>query len=632
MNDLKDIIEEIKSRCDIVDIISDYMHLEKSGSNYTGLCPFHSEKTGSFMVSKSKQIYKCFGCNAGGDVISFVMRWENVDFMEAVKILARKCGITLDRNISEEEKKKIQEINKFREIHTEAARFYFANLLRTKNPGYEYLRKRGLSDKIIKKFGLGYSPNSWNSLMNYLLSKGYDKTDLVKCGLITHKTESNKYFDRFRNRVMFPIFNYNGKVIGFGGRVLDDSLPKYLNSPETLVFNKRMNLYGLNISKKGIKDDTLILVEGYMDLISLYQNNIENVVATLGTALTIEQAKLIRRFAKNVIISYDSDQAGQNATLRAIDILLKADIKVKENLPYKGVIEITHKLNIPKSANELLLEEIEEVLEFKHRKSQSVDETVELEIKTILTLEKNDKGLKIKSSFNNVANDHRMRMLFATDIESDVHYADSIFELAKRNNIVDGCWENPSNCQHQQAFVNIHNKDYGLTVANKGLNEYELLNDGRNTIAVTLLRCVRELGDWGVFETPDAQCIGYHEAELKIIPHGKNMYDSVKEAHMYQIPVITKQVDMKNGEINHENGLMNFDGYGIIWSTLKMGNDFNTIFRVYNVSDKDTSLEISKCDFGKEIYISNILEEEIKSVIDGKVNLRKSEISTISIR
>ena len=329
MNDLKDIIEEIKSRCDIVDIISDYMHLEKSGSNYTGLCPFHSEKTGSFMVSKSKQIYKCFGCNAGGDVISFVMRWENVDFMEAVKILARKCGITLDRNISEEEKKKIQEINKFREIHTEAARFYFANLLRTKNPGYEYLRKRGLSDKIIKKFGLGYSPNSWNSLMNYLLSKGYDKTDLVKCGLITHKTESNKYFDRFRNRVMFPIFNYNGKVIGFGGRVLDDSLPKYLNSPETLVFNKRMNLYGLNISKKGIKDDTLILVEGYMDLISLYQNNIENVVATLGTALTIEQAILIRRFAKNVIISYDSDQAGQNATLRAIDILLKADIKVK---------------------------------------------------------------------------------------------------------------------------------------------------------------------------------------------------------------------------------------------------------------------------------------------------------------
>ena len=329
MNDLKDIIEEIKSRCDIVDVISDYMQLKSSGSNYTGLCPFHSEKTGSFMVSKSKQIYKCFGCNAGGDVISFVMRYENVDFMDAVKILARRCGITLERNISEEEKKKIQEINKFREIHTEAARFYFANLLGTKNPGYEYLKKRGLSDKIIKKFGLGYSLNSWNSLMNYLLAKGYDKTDLVKCGLVTHKTETNKYFDRFRNRVMFPIFDYRGNVIGFGGRVLDDSLPKYLNSPDTLIFNKRQNLYGLNFARKEIKDRSVILVEGYMDLISLYQYGIKNVVATLGTALTDGQGSLIKRYADTVIISYDSDEAGIKATLRAIEILNKLDINVK---------------------------------------------------------------------------------------------------------------------------------------------------------------------------------------------------------------------------------------------------------------------------------------------------------------
>lgn len=329
MNDLKDIIEEVKNRCDIVDVISEYMHIEKSGSNYTGLCPFHSEKTGSFMVSKSKQIYKCFGCNAGGDVISFVMKWENIDFMEAVKKLAKRCGIVLNKNISKEEKLKIEESNKFKEIHTEAARFYFSNLMTMKNPGYEYLKKRGLSDRIIKKFGLGYSIYSWNSLMNHLINKGYEKEDLVKCGLVTYKSEGNKYYDRFRNRVMFPIFNYNGKVIGFGGRVLDDSLPKYLNSPETLIFNKRLNLYGLNISKKSIKDDTLILVEGYMDLISLYQNNIENVVATLGTALTLQQAKLIKKFANNVIISYDSDEAGKNATLRAIDILLQADIKVK---------------------------------------------------------------------------------------------------------------------------------------------------------------------------------------------------------------------------------------------------------------------------------------------------------------
>ena len=311
---------------------------------------------------------------------------------------------------------------------------------------------------------------------------------------------------------------------------------------------------------------------------------------------------------------------------------LKAEIKIKENLPYKGVIEVTHKLDVPKSANDLLLEEMEEVLEFKYRKSQRSDETVELEIKTTLTLEKDDKGLKIQSSFNNIAKDHRMRMLFATDIESDNHYADSIFELAKRNNKVEDSWENPSNCQHQQAFVNVHNNEYGLTVANKGLNEYEILNDGRNTIAVTLLRCVRELGDWGVFETPDAQCEGYHKAELKIIPHGKDMYDSIKEAHMYQIPLVTKQVDIQNGKINYENDLLNFDGYGIIWSTLKMGNDSNIILRTYNVDDKDTTLELSKCKFGDEKYISNILEEEIKMVIEDKFNLSKSEISTISIR
>ena len=335
MNDLKDIIEEIKSRCDIVDVISDYMQLKSSGSNYTGLCPFHSEKTGSFMVSKSKQIYKCFGCNAGGDVISFVMRYENVDFMDAVKILARRCGITLERNISEEEKQKIQEINKFREIHTEAARFYFANLLGTKNPGYEYLKKRGLSDKIIKKFGLGYSLNSWNSLMNYLLAKGYDKTDLVKCGLVTHKTETNKYFDRFRNRVIFPVFDYQGRVIGFGGRVLDDSKPKYLNSPETLVFQKGTNLYGLNFAlKHNMSERYFVIVEGYMDLISLHQYGITNVVASLGTALTINQARLLKRYADKVIISYDADMAGQMATLRGLEILRTAGFDVRVlNIP-----------------------------------------------------------------------------------------------------------------------------------------------------------------------------------------------------------------------------------------------------------------------------------------------------------
>ena len=329
MNNMRDLIDEVKSRSDIVNVISQYISLKNSGSSYSGLCPFHSEKTGSFHVNQNKQIYKCFGCGEGGDVINFIMKIENLDFMEAVKLLAQKNGIEFNTNLSEADKKKMEEIKLMQDIHLKAARFYFSNLINSKNAGYDYLRKRGLSDKIIKRFGLGYSLYSWNSLMNYLLSIGYEKKDLVKSGLVTHKENGDKYYDKFRNRVMFPIFDYRGNVIGFGGRVLDDSMPKYLNSPDTILFNKRYNLYGLNYAKKSIKNDTLILVEGYMDLISLVEYGIENVVATLGTALTNEQGKLIKRYASTAVISYDSDEAGIKATLRAIEILRHQNINVK---------------------------------------------------------------------------------------------------------------------------------------------------------------------------------------------------------------------------------------------------------------------------------------------------------------
>ena len=329
MNDIKDIIEEVKSRCDIVHIISQYISIKQSGTNFKGLCPFHGEKTPSFYVSTSKQMYKCFGCGEGGDVIKFVMSMENLEFMDALKLLAKQCGVDVNTNMNEETKLKMEKINKFQNVHREAARYYFSNLITSKNPGYNYLRNRGLDDKIIKKFGLGYSLKSWDSLKNYLLSKGYTNEELSECGLITYKKENNKSYDKFRNRVMFPIFDYRGNVIGFGGRVLDDSEPKYLNSPDTLIFNKRFNLYGLNFSRKEIIDKTIILVEGYMDLISLYQYGIKNVVATLGTALTDQQGMLIKRYADSAIISYDSDDAGIKATLRAIDILTKLDINVK---------------------------------------------------------------------------------------------------------------------------------------------------------------------------------------------------------------------------------------------------------------------------------------------------------------
>ncbi|MGL4914072.1 MAG: DNA primase [Romboutsia sp.] len=329
MNDIKEIIEEIKSRCDIVTTISQYIEVKQSGANYKGLCPFHGEKTPSFYINTSKQIYKCFGCGEGGDAINFVMKMENLDFMDAVKLLAKRYGIEINTNMDNESKIRMEKIKRFQDIHIEAARFYLSNLLSAKNYGYEYLRKRGLDDKIIKKFGLGYSLDSWNSLMEYLISKGHTKEELIECGLINYKAESNKAYDKFRKRVMFPIFDYRGNVIGFGGRVLDDSMPKYLNSPDTLLFNKRQNLYGLNFARKEIKDRTIVLVEGYMDLISVYQYGIKNVVATLGTALTDQQGMLIKRYADTAIISYDSDEAGIKATLRAIEILSKLDISVK---------------------------------------------------------------------------------------------------------------------------------------------------------------------------------------------------------------------------------------------------------------------------------------------------------------
>ncbi|MFR9071560.1 MAG: DNA primase, partial [Paraclostridium sp.] len=309
--------------------ISDYIKVQQSGANYKGLCPFHGEKTPSFYINTSKQIYKCFGCGEGGDVINFIMKIENLEFMDAVKLLAKDCGVEINTNMDEQSKIRMEKIKKFQDLNTEAARYYFSNLIKQKNYGYEYLRKRGLDDKIIKKFGLGYAPKAWTNLMDYLIDKGYDKETLVECGLVTYKKDGNKYYDRFINRVIFPIFDYRGNVIGFGGRVLDDSLPKYLNSPDTLAFNKKYNLYGLNFARKNISDRTMILVEGYMDLISLYQYGVRNVCATLGTALTLEQGNLLKRYVDTVIISYDSDDAGVKATLRAIDILTSSGINVK---------------------------------------------------------------------------------------------------------------------------------------------------------------------------------------------------------------------------------------------------------------------------------------------------------------
>ena len=329
----EEILEKIKSQNDIVDVISERVRLRKAGRNFTGLCPFHNEKTPSFSVSQEKQIYKCFGCGEAGNVISFVMKDKNLPFIEAVKYLANRANIPLEINNGEKSKSAKKKDLLYR-VNVEAAKFFFSNLMNNQN-AKEYFLNRGIKEETIKKFGLGFANDSWNSLMFYLRKKGINDVLLEEAGLISVNKEKGRKYDRFRNRVMFPVFDYQGKVIGFGGRVLDDSKPKYLNSPETLVFQKGTNLYGLNFAlKHNMSERYFVIVEGYMDLISLHQYGITNVVASLGTALTINQARLLKRYADKVIISYDADMAGQMATLRGLEILRTAGFDVRVlNIP-----------------------------------------------------------------------------------------------------------------------------------------------------------------------------------------------------------------------------------------------------------------------------------------------------------
>ena len=320
----KEAVEELKSQIDIVDVIGRSVQLKRAGANYKGLCPFHNEKTPSFIVSPQKQIFTCFGgCGASGDVVSFVKRYYNLDFNEAVEKLANEHGITIQRNVHSDDREKYYELNR------EAARFFYRNLTEGKNPGYTYMAKRGIEDRTIKKFGLGYAPDSWDALYSHFKAKGVDEKILVELGLLSEK--DGKYYDKFRNRVIFPIINTAGKVIGFGGRALSDQqMPKYLNSPENKVFQKKNNLYALNITRQDIgKAGMAIIVEGYMDVISLHQSGVTNVAASLGTALTENQAKLVNRYTKNVVLSYDADAAGQKAALRGIDVLKGENCKVK---------------------------------------------------------------------------------------------------------------------------------------------------------------------------------------------------------------------------------------------------------------------------------------------------------------
>ena len=332
-----ELIEEVRSRNDIVDVIGGYVRLQKKGSSYFGLCPFHNEKTGSFSVTPGKQMYYCFGCGAGGNVFTFLMKYENYTFGEAMQTLADRVGIELPKQeLSEAQKREADERSRLLEINKEAAKYFYALL---RNPrgarAYEYFKNRQLSDETMQKFGLGYSDQYSDDLYRYLRKKGYDDEILKKSGLVTID-EVRGGHDKFWNRAMFPIMDVHNRVIGFGGRVMGEGEPKYLNSPETRIFDKSRNLYGLNIARTSRRNQ-LLLCEGYMDVISLHQAGFDNAVASLGTALTSGHANLLKRYTKEVYLTYDSDGAGVKAALRAIPILKEVGIttKVINMRPYK---------------------------------------------------------------------------------------------------------------------------------------------------------------------------------------------------------------------------------------------------------------------------------------------------------
>ena len=332
-----DIIEEVRQKNDIVDVVSQYVKLTRKGSSYFGLCPFHNEKTPSFSVTPGKQMYYCFGCGAGGNVFNFIMEYENYTFGEALKHLAERAGVELPQiEYSREVQEKARQKAELLEINKQAAQYFYYQLRTEKGQqGYQYLAGRGLSEETMRKFGLGYSDKFSDGLYRYLKSKGYQDERLRESGLF-NVDERHGMYDKFWNRVIFPIMDVNNRVIGFGGRVMGDGKPKYLNSPETKIFDKSRNLYGLNIARTTRKK-YLILCEGYMDVISMHQAGFTNAVASLGTALTSGHASLLKRYTQEVLLLYDSDEAGVRAALRGIPILREAGVnsRVVNLHPYK---------------------------------------------------------------------------------------------------------------------------------------------------------------------------------------------------------------------------------------------------------------------------------------------------------
>ena len=319
-------LDELVSRCDIVDVVSSYVALQHKGSNYFGLCPFHNEKTGSFSVSPDKQIYYCFGCKRGGGVISFIMEIEGLSFPDAVRFLAKRVGMTVPEEEADREASRHRQ--RLLAVNKDAARWFYQNLSRPEGAAVAaYLERRKISRKTAMNFGLGASLDSWDSLLTVMLQKGYTKRELLDAGLVV-QNQKGRLYDKFRNRLIFPVIDVRGDVVAFGGRVLDKSEPKYLNTQETAVYSKRRNLYGINLAKR-TKRPNFILCEGNIDVITLHQAGFDNAVASMGTALTTEQIRLLSRYTKELVLCYDNDGAGQAATEKAISLLENSEFNVR---------------------------------------------------------------------------------------------------------------------------------------------------------------------------------------------------------------------------------------------------------------------------------------------------------------
>ncbi len=475
-----EIIEEVRINNDIVDIISEYVKLEKKGKDYFGLCPFHREKTPSFSVVPGKQIFYCFGCGKGGNVFHFIMNAENLEYIEAVRYLADRAKIQLPEGGAEdEEKARLRQ--SLLKINTEAARFFYNTLESGKySKANEYLKNRGITQNTIKKFGLGYHPEGMDVLYRYLKSKGFEDETILTSGLVLSGKKGG-YYDRFRGRIIFPIFDIRGNVIAFGGRVTDSSMPKYMNSPETPIYSKGKNLFALNFAKNS-GEKQLIIVEGYMDVISLHQSGIINAVASLGTALTESQGRMLKKYSEEVIISYDADTAGQSATMRGLEILndIGCNVRVLRVPDGKDPDEYIKKKG-PDSFRKLV-DNASSLFEYKiasYRKEMDISNPqgkINFLNKIAEVLAKSSNRFEIETYARKVANDYEIsEEAIISEVYKKVNRKDRI---KRTGNIAE--IKKQDAAEDVNASANIHDERMLLSIICIDNNTYKLVKDRVN--------------------------------------------------------------------------------------------------------------------------------------------------------